>query len=84
MSSRRFGDSITVTVARADAWALALGPLDYACESVMRRSVPKGGSTMPIRHALARALGAEHRLNERGVRVLYIDGKPAEEGTEDV
>lgn len=81
---RQSEDSITVTISRADAWCLVLGPLDYTVQSMMRRAVPKGGSTLTIRQRLACELHAEHRLNERGMSVLYIDGQPAEEGTEDV
>lgn len=50
--------TITVTVRREDAYALALGPLDYAVK-VMNGEVEKGGSPMRVRQALAAELGLQ-------------------------
>lgn len=46
---------VTITVRIEDAYAIALGPLDYAMKSNAGR-VPKGGRPMRIRQTLADAL----------------------------
>lgn len=50
--------TVTITVRREDAYALALGPLDYAVK-VMNGEAVKGGSPMRVRQALAAALGLQ-------------------------
>lgn len=46
---------VTITVSIEDAAALALGPLDYAIK-VTSGEVPRGGSPMRVRVALAEAV----------------------------
>lgn len=48
--------TITVTLRREDAIAVAYGPFDYAC-AVSEQEAPAGGSPKRLRRALAVALG---------------------------